>query len=87
MELLNENNHPTKCVLVRESENIVHYDEIRMCPSPRSFEENLNPLVHLFTVQRLYPLPHHHYRLHLTHRKFLVQAYHLCSYIASYNQP
>ena len=59
MESLNENNQPTKCVLqlVLESENIVHYDEIRMCPSPRSFEENLNPLVHLVAVQRLFPLP------------------------------
>ena len=28
--------------LVLESENIVHYDEIRMCPSPRSFEDNLS---------------------------------------------
>jgi hypothetical protein len=75
MESLNENNHQTKCVclqLVLESKNIIHYDEIRMCPSPRSFEENLNPLVHLFTVQRLFPLPHHHYRLHLTHHKFPV---------------
>ena len=56
MESLNENNHSTKCVLL-ESENIVHYDEIRMCPSPRSFEENLNPLVQLVAVQRLFPLP------------------------------
>ena len=62
MESLNENNHPNKCVLsslqlVLESKNIIHYDEIRMCPSPRSFEENLNQLVHLVAVQRLFPLP------------------------------
>ena len=42
MESLNQNNHQTKCVLL-ESKNIIHYDEIRMCPSPRSFEENSNP--------------------------------------------
>jgi len=61
MESLNQNNHQTKCVLL-ESENIVHYDKIRIFPSPRSFEENLNPLVHFVTVQRLFPLPHHHYQ-------------------------
>ena len=55
MESSNQNNHQTKCVLsslqlVLESKNIVHYDEIRMGPSPRSFEENSNPRKHVVAV-------------------------------------